>query len=143
MIIPFKKIHPLAKLPKRANQADAGADLYSVEDTQLEAFSWKAVPTGLVGAIPHGYVGLIHPRSGLALKKGLTVLNAPGTVDSGYRGEFLIILYNASKQKIFLEAGTRIAQLIIQEIQLADFQWRDQLDETDRSDGGFGSTGHK
>ncbi|MDR3152499.1 MAG: dUTP diphosphatase [Bifidobacteriaceae bacterium] len=143
MIVSFKRVHSLAKLPKRVNSGDAGADLYSVEDVQLEPFSWRAVPTGLIGAIPYGCVGLIHPRSGLALKKGLTILNAPGTIDSGYRGEILIILYNASQQKVFLEKETRIAQLVIQKIELANFQWQEQLDETDRGQAGFGSSGHK
>ncbi|MDR2748750.1 MAG: dUTP diphosphatase [Bifidobacteriaceae bacterium] len=143
MIIPFKKIHPDAKLPLRAKSGDAGADLYSVESVKLKPFSSALVHTGLVGAIPEGYVGLIHPRSGLALKRSITVLNAPGTVDSGYRGEFCIILYNASDKMQELEKGERIAQLVIQKVELPTFEETQNLPDSDRGESGFGSTGEK
>jgi dUTP pyrophosphatase len=143
MIIPFKKVHPDAKLPARANLFDAGADLYSVESVEIKPFSNALVHTGLEGAIPEGYVGLVHPRSGLALKKSITVLNAPGTVDSGYRGEFCIILYNASNAIQKLDKGERIAQLVIQKVELPEFEEVDSLPDSERGIGGFGSTGEK
>jgi dUTP pyrophosphatase len=94
-------------------------------------------------ALPEGYVALIHPRSGLALKHGVTVLNTPGTIDSGYRGEVSVLLYNAGSEAFTVERGDRIAQMVIQKFETAEFEVVDALTDTDRGDGGFGSTGVK
>jgi dUTP pyrophosphatase len=101
------------------------------------------VPTGIQIALPDGYVGLVHPRSGLAVKHGITVLNTPGTIDSGYRGEIQVILLNTSDQEFVFERGERIAQLVIQNYEEAKFVEVDQLPGTERGEGGFGSSGRK
>ena len=127
--------------PKYATYGDAGADLTSVEDIRIPAHQRVLVKTGIKIAIPNGYVGLVHPRSGLALKHGITVLNAPGTIDAGYRGEVGVILLNTGNLDFEVKAGDRIAQLVIQKVEYAEFEIVDALTETDRGDGGFGSTG--
>jgi dUTP pyrophosphatase len=99
------------------------------------------VPTGIAVAIPDGYVGLVHPRSGLAAKQGVTVLNAPGTIDCGYRGEVAVILVNTGRGAVRIGRGDRIAQLVIQQVARAEFTVVDALDDTERADSGFGSTG--
>ncbi|MDR3128546.1 MAG: dUTP diphosphatase [Bifidobacteriaceae bacterium] len=142
MIIPLKKINSYAKLPLRAKDGDAGTDLYSVEAVKIKPFTQQLVHTGLMGAIPEGYVGLVHPRSGLALKKGITVLNTPGTIDSGYRGEWCVILYNATSQIVTIDKGERIAQLVVQKVELPVFQEVDELTDSQRGQAGFGSTGN-
>lgn len=128
-------------IPKYATRGDAGADLVSSEKHVLFAGQRALVKTGIKIAIPEGYVGLVHPRSGLALKHGITVLNAPGTIDAGYRGEVGVILLNTSSQTFFIEPGDRIAQLVIQKVEYAEFVSVETLESTDRGDGGFGSTG--
>jgi dUTP pyrophosphatase len=128
-------------LPKYATRGDAGADLVSSEDVRIAARQRVLVKTGIKIAIPEGYVGLVHPRSGLALKHGITVLNAPGTIDAGYRGEVGVILLNTGSLDFEVKAGDRIAQLVIQKVEYAEFEIVDALTETDRGDGGFGSTG--
>jgi dUTP pyrophosphatase len=128
-------------VPKYATFGDAGADLVSAEDVRIPAHQRILVKTGIKIAIPTGYVGLVHPRSGLALKHGITVLNAPGTIDAGYRGEVGIILYNSSALDFEVKAGDRIAQLVIQKVETAEFEVVDALIESDRGEGGFGSTG--
>jgi dUTP pyrophosphatase len=128
--------------PVYAQAGDAGADIFANESVEIRAGERKLVMTGVKIAVPDGYVGLIHPRSGLALKQGLTVLNAPGTIDSGYRGEIGVILYNSQvRSTILIKAGDRIAQLVIQKVERAEFEVVDALDNTDRGEGGFGSTG--
>ncbi len=127
--------------PMYAKHGDAGADLVAREDVRIPAHQWALVPTGIKAAIPFGYVGLVHPRSGLALKQGITVLNTPGTIDSGYRGEIGVVLYNVSPLDFIAKKGDRIAQLVVQKVEYADFDVVDALTETDRGDGGFGSTG--
>jgi dUTP pyrophosphatase len=131
-----------AVVPIYAQDGDAGADLCANENVEIRAGARKLVKTGIKIAIPDGYVGLIHPRSGLALKQGLTVLNAPGTIDSGYRGDVGVILYNTEFSKTaVISKGDRIAQLVIQKVERAKFEIVDALDDTDRGEGGFGSTG--
>jgi dUTP pyrophosphatase len=128
-------------VPKYATAGDAGADLVSAEDIRIPAHQRVLVKTGIKIAIPNGYVGLVHPRSGLALKHGITVLNAPGTIDAGYRGEVGVILLNTGSIDFEVSAGDRIAQLVIQKVEYAEFESVDELSETDRGSGGFGSTG--
>lgn len=131
----------MGNLPKYGRAGDAGADLASNEDVRIPAFGRALVATGTSVAIPSGYVGLIHPRSGLAAKEGITVLNTPGTIDSGYRGEIKVILYNSTDRGYLVKKGDRIAQLVIQEFVTAQFEEVDELDATERGGMGFGSTG--
>lgn len=132
-----------ALLPLYANDTDAGCDLRSAEDVIIPAKEYVLVHTGVRIALEEGYVGLVHPRSGLALKHGITVLNAPGTIDAGYRGEIGVILHNVSDRDFAVVRGDRIAQLVIQEYVSAAFfaQVGADLGETERGEGGFGSTG--
>lgn len=135
-------LHPLAQLPAFAHNGDAGADLTSVADVVLAPGERALVPTGISIALPMGYVGLIHPRSGLAAKSGLSIVNAPGTIDAGYRGEILVNLINLDRaEAIELPAGSRIAQLVIQKVERADFTVVNSHDETERGVSGHGSTG--
>lgn len=130
-------------LPSYAQPGDAGADLRSRISTLVPAHGRVLVPTGVSIALPDGYVGLVHPRSGLAHKHGITVLNAPGTVDAGYRGEIAVNLYNSTDEDFSIEVGDRIAQLVIQQVERAHFIEVERLPESDRGDGGHGSTGKK
>jgi len=127
--------------PTYAHPGDAGADLKSRESTVLEAGSRATVATGVSIALPAGYVGLVHPRSGLSAKFGITVLNAPGTVDAGYRGEISVTLLNTSNEAFTVNAGDRIAQLVIQQVERANFIPVASLPQTHRGQSGFGSTG--
>ena len=125
-----------------AHAGDAGADLRTTEDFTLSPFERALVPTGIAIALPAGYVALVHPRSGLAVKQGVTVLNAPGTVDAGYRGEIKVPLINMDPNNtVQFNRGDRIAQLVIQRYVEANFVEADQLPGSDRSTKGFGSTG--
>lgn len=125
-----------------AHEGDAGADLTSAVDIQLKPFERALVPTGVSIALPNGYVGLVHPRSGLAVKMGLTVLNAPGTIDAGYRGEIKVPLINLDPERTaVIQAGDRIAQLVIQRYVEARFVPAQVLPGSDRAEHGFGSTG--
>ena len=128
-------------VPVYANIGDAGADLVASQAAVVPAKGRILVKTGLKLALPMGYVGLVHPRSGLALKHGITVLNTPGTIDSGYRGEVGVILYNSTDSDFEVQIGDRIAQLVIQKYETGIFNIVDSLGETSRGDGGFGSTG--
>ena len=139
--IKFKKLSPKATLPTRGSAQSAGLDLYASESATLYPGEWCAVATGLSMALPSGCEGQIRPRSGLALKKGLTVLNAPGTVDADYRGEVKVILVNHSDSPVVLEVGDRIAQLVVQRVEMFEPVEVESLDDTARGDGGFGSTG--
>jgi dUTP pyrophosphatase len=140
--IEFKLLHELAQAPKYAHDGDDGADLVCVEDVTLKPGERQLVPTGVAIALPKGYVGLVHPRSGLANKHGIGIVNTPGTIDSGYRGELKICLINLDpSDSVSLPAGSRIAQLVIQEVTTAKFVEVQNLDDTERSDQGFGSTG--
>ncbi|MDR9362968.1 MAG: dUTP diphosphatase [Microbacteriaceae bacterium] len=130
-------------IPKYAKQGDAGADLRSSVAGSIAPYGRALVPTGIQIALPDGYVGLVHPRSGLAVKHGITVLNTPGTIDSGYRGEIQVILMNTSDEEFVFERGERIAQLVIQNYEKAEFVEVVQLPGTERGEGGFGSSGRK
>lgn len=127
--------------PTYAHPGDAGADLRSRESVKIAAGQRLTVATGVSIAIPAGFVGLVHPRSGLAAKHGITVLNAPGTVDAGYRGEISVTLLNTSNVDFEVARGDRIAQLVFQAIEIADFIKVETLPQSHRGDGGFGSTG--
>lgn len=138
----IKLLDPELPAPAYAKPGDAGADLRSRIDFELEPGERALVPTGVAIALPEGYVGLVHPRSGLATKNGITIVNAPGTVDSGYRGELMVTLLNTDKTKSFhVQRGDRIAQLIIQKYEHATFTIVDELDQTERGSSGFGSSG--
>jgi dUTP pyrophosphatase len=129
--------------PIYAQPGDAGADLRSRIDAVVPANSRVLVPTGVSIALPAGYVGLVHPRSGLAHKHGITVLNAPGTVDSGYRGEISVNLFNTSDSDFEITRGDRIAQLVIQKYEEASFVKVERLPDSERGQAGHGSTGKK
>nr|WP_236681916.1 dUTP diphosphatase [Bifidobacterium actinocoloniiforme] len=125
-----------------ALEGDAGADLRAREPLTLAPFQRALVPTGIALALPAGYVGLVHPRSGLAVKQGVTVLNAPGTIDEGYRGEIKVPLINLDPERTAVfQRGERIAQLVIQRYEHADFHQVEHLPDSERGDRGFGSTG--
>lgn len=129
-------------LPTYAHFADAGADLVSAESITLAPGMRAAISTGLSIEIPNGYVGLVHPRSGLAIKHGISMVNTPGTIDAGYRGEIKVLLINHDPSVAFeISRGDRIAQLVIQKVEHAKFVLADSLDESVRGEGGFGSTG--
>jgi dUTP pyrophosphatase len=130
-------------LPSYAQPGDAGADLRSRVAATVPARGRVLVPTGVSIALPDGYVGLVHPRSGLAHKHGITVLNTPGTIDAGYRGEIAVNLYNTTDEDFSVEVGDRIAQLVIQQVEYAHFIEVQKLPESDRAEGGHGSTGKK
>ena len=127
--------------PSYAKPGDAGADLKSTEDLKIAPGMRQLVRTGVRLAMPDGYVGLVHPRSGLAAKHGITVLNAPGTVDAGYRGEIMVTLLNTSNEVFEITRGDRIAQILFQEVARADFIKVSELPESARGDSGFGSSG--
>jgi len=140
--VQLKMLDAGLEAPSYAHPGDAGADLRSREDVHLAPGERKLVPTGVSIALPDGFVALIHPRSGLATKHGLTVVNAPGTVDAGYRGEIAVTLLNTDKEHaIDLRRGDRIAQMVIQRVEYARFVAVDQLSDSVRGTGGFGSTG--
>lgn len=143
MEIKFKRLLLEAVPPAYARHGDAGADLYAVEpeDVEIKPGQVVAIQTGIALEIPYGYVGLIHPRSGLAGKKAITVANAPGTVDSGYRGEILVLLTNIGTETQVISHGDRIAQLVIQKVENAAFTEVTELSDSERGEGGFGSTG--
>lgn len=129
-------------MPKRAHIGDAGADLYAAETLTLEPGQRALVGTGVALALPLGTVGLIHPRSGLAAKHGLSIVNTPGTIDAQYRGELKVCMVNTDREAPFtIERGMRIAQLVVQRVELVDFVEVDELDDTERGAGGYGSTG--
>jgi dUTP pyrophosphatase len=129
-------------LPAYAHDGDAGADLYAALDVELAPGMRALVPTGIAIALPRGYVGLVHPRSGMAHSLGVTVLNAPGTVDAGYRGEIMVNLINHDPATTAsIARGDRIAQLVVQRVERADFDMVDELSGTSRGIGGHGSTG--
>ena len=138
----IKLLDPELPAPAYAKPGDAGAVLRSRIDFELEPGERALVPTGVAIALPEGYVGLVHPRSGLATKNGITIVNAPGTVDSGYRGELMVTLLNTDKTKSFhVQRGDRIAQLVIQKYEHATFTVVDELEQTERGSSGFGSSG--
>jgi dUTP pyrophosphatase len=139
----FQRLHPKAQLPCYAHgpDEDSGLDLRAVEAVTLEAGGWAAVPTGLAVEIPAGCEGQVRPRSGLAVRHGIALLNAPGTIDPGYRGEIRVLLINHSKEPYRIETGERIAQLVIAAYARVECSWAEQLADSSRGAGGFGSTG--
>src|SRR5690606_22343744 len=137
-----KKVHPNAVIPQYQTKGAAGFDLVAVEDVTLGPGETTTIPTGLAFEIPEGYEMQIRPRSGLTLKTPLRIANAPGTIDSDFRGEVKIIVTNTSENKgFYIKRGDRIAQGVIATVMGAVFEEADDLSETDRGSGGFGSTG--
>lgn len=139
--VKVKILNTDAVIPKYQTSEAAGFDLHSVDEKTIKAGERDVIKTGLAVALPKGYELQVRPRSGLALKNGITVLNTPGTVDSDYRGELMVILLNSSKEDFVIKKGDRIAQAVIKEILQADFAVVDELDSTERGSRGFGSTG--
>ncbi len=138
----FTKLDPTVETPSYAYKGDAGLDLRSNATLDIAPFERVLVPTGLAVAIPEGYAGFVQPRSGRALKEGLSMANTPGLIDSHYRGELKVCAVNLDpKNAIHIERGERIAQLVIQAVPVVDLIECDELDETDRGEGGFGSSG--
>ena len=138
----IKRLDPTVPLPSYAKAGDAGADLATRIDFTINPGERMLVPTGISIALPNGYVALVHPRSGLAIKHGISMVNTPGTVDAGYRGELQVILINHDLTKpVSFKKGDRIAQLVIQKVERADFVEVSDLPGSDRAAGGFGSTG--
>jgi dUTP diphosphatase len=141
--LPVRLLRSGAALPANAYAADAGLDLAACERVTLEPGQRAVVPTGLAVAIPDGHAGLVVPRSGLAAEHGLTIVNAPGLIDAGYRGELLVILQNTDRQRSFtVEPGMRIAQLVVMAIPLVRLVQVEELTATERGPRGHGSSGH-
>jgi dUTP pyrophosphatase len=137
-----QRLDPGLPMPAYAHPGDAGADLVAAVDVELGPGERAVVPTGVAIALPDGYAGFVHPRSGLAAKHGIGVVNAPGTIDAGYRGEIKVILVNLDKDSsVTLHRGDRIAQLVVQRVEQAGFAEATSLPESVRAAGGFGSTG--
>ena len=140
--LPIKRLDPTVELPSYAYAGDAGLDLRASESVVLKPLERRLVSTGLAIAIPEGYAGFVQPRSGLALRKGLSMANTPGLIDDHYRGELKVCAVNLDSQNdIVIERGERIAQLVIQKVPVVTLTEVDELDETDRGTGGFGSSG--
>jgi len=143
--VKIKKLAHGQDIPTPCYMSDhaAGMDLYAAvsEDTVISPGGWKLVPTGIAMAIPEGFEAQVRPRSGLALKQGVSILNTPGTVDADYRGEVGVILMNHSKKDLIVKRGDRIAQMIINKIERVDIEEVDELPQTNRGAGGFGHTG--
>jgi dUTP pyrophosphatase len=138
----IKRLDPGVPLPIYAKGGDAGADIVSAVDITLAPGERALVPTGISIALPDGYVALVHPRSGLAIKHGVTMVNAPGTVDAGYRGELKLILINHDpSESVSFKRGDRVAQLVIQQVERAEFIEVQELPGSGRGTDGFGSTG--
>jgi len=136
------RLDPALPLPTRAHPGDAGVDLVAAADVDLAPGERAVVPTGVAIALPDGYAAFVHPRSGLAARHGVTIVNAPGTVDAGYRGEIRVTLLNTDQARaVRFQRGDRIAQLVIQQVDSPVFHEVDRLPGTARGDGGFGSTG--
>ena len=142
MKIKLKQLDPGLPIPKYAHKDDAGCDLYSRIDLVLKPGERALMPTGIQLAVPAGYAGFIQPRSGIAHSNGISIVNSPGIIDSSYRGEIKVILINLDKKKAFrLKRGDKLCQLTIQKVEKADFEVVEDLDNTERGEGGFGSTG--
>ncbi len=136
------RLDPQLPAPSYAHPGDAGADLHCREDVSLEPGERRRVGTGVAIALPTGFVGLVHPRSGLAARHGLTLVNAPGTVDAGYRGEIMVTLLNTDRRSpVVLRRGDRIAQLVVQRVEQVSFVEVEALPDSARGSAGFGSTG--
>ncbi|WP_027634061.1 dUTP diphosphatase [Clostridium hydrogeniformans] len=136
-----EKINEKAIIPFRAHDGDAGMDLFSIEEVIIKPMERKLIHTGIKIGLPKNTEAQVRPRSGLALKHGITVLNTPGTIDEGYRGEIGVILINLSNEDFKVEVGMKIAQMVIKEVLVLDVEEVSELTETERGEGGFGSTG--
>ena len=142
MTLPFMRLDPDAVLPARAHPGDAGLDLRSAVDVEVAPGERALVPTGVAVAIPDGHAGLVLPRSGLASKHGLTMANAPGLIDAGYRGEVICAVVNLDRDTpVRISKGERIAQLVVVAVSELAGKWVEELPPTTRGEGGFGSTG--
>ena len=141
MTVKFRRIDPSAELPTYAHLGDAGMDIRSIEELTIAPGARALVHTGLVMMLPPGYEAQVRPRSGLALKNGVTVLNTPGTIDEGYRGEVGVILANFGSEPFKVEKGAKIAQMVIAPCTRAEIVETDEVDDTVRGTGGFGSSG--
>jgi dUTP pyrophosphatase len=140
--VPLRRLDPDLPMPAYAHPGDAGADLVTAVDVELKPGQRAVVPTGVAIALPDGYAAFVHPRSGLAARDGLALVNAPGTIDAGYRGEIKVIVVNLDPATpIVLRRGDRIAQLVVQRVERAAFHVVDELPSSVRAEGGFGSTG--
>src|SRR3954463_9299213 len=140
--ISIKRLDPELPLPSYAHVGDAGADLHAAVEVTLQPGERALVPTGIAMALPEGYVGLVHPRSGLAARHGISIVNAPGTIDAGYRGEVSVCLVNTDRSEPFtVHRGDRIAQLMVQRVETAAFVESAELESSARGEGGYGSTG--
>jgi dUTP pyrophosphatase len=138
----IKRLDPGVPLPKYSKGGDAGADIVTRVDLTLEPGERALAPTGIAIALPNGYAAFAHPRSGLAIKHGVSMVNTPGTIDAGFRGELQVILINLDpRESITFKRGDRIAQLVFQKVEHADFVEVEELPGSGRSNGGFGSTG--
>jgi dUTP pyrophosphatase len=138
----IQRLDPGLPLPERAHPGDAGVDLYAAADVELAPGQRAVVPTGIAIALPDGYAAFVHPRSGLAARHGVTIVNAPGTVDAGYRGEIRVTLLNTDAEaSVRFLRGDRIAQLVVQRVERPVFHEVERLPGSARGDGGFGSTG--
>ena len=142
MVLKIKKLTSNAIIPTYGTEFSAGADLYSTENLTIKPGEMVLVKTGLSMEIPNGYVGLIYARSGLATKRGLAPANKVGVIDSDYRGEIMVALYNHSKQEQIVQDGERVAQIVITPYLKVDYQEVEELESTIRGKGGFGSTGN-
>lgn len=142
--VAIKRLDPTVEIPTYAYEGDAGLDLRANETVDIAPFERVLISTGLAIALPDGYAGFVQPRSGMALKRGLSIANTPGLIDAHYRGELKVIAINLdSSESIHIERGERIAQLVIQQVPTVRLIEVDKLDETDRGAGGFGSSGSK
>jgi dUTP pyrophosphatase len=139
--VEVKLLHPQAKAPLRARPGDAGADLFAVESVVVPAGQRRDVGTGVAIALPEGFGGFVQPRSGLAFKHGIMLVNSPGMIDSGYRGEVRVCLFNSGSEPFVVAVGERIAQLVVQRVEEVAFCEVSNLSVTVRADGGFGSSG--
>jgi len=140
--IKIKLLDKSLPLPKYAHKGDAGLDLYSAVEVVVKPYERKLVPTGIKIAIPEGYAGFVQPKSGLAIKHGIALVNSPGLIDSGYRGEISAIIINLDRDSDFtVKKGDKICQLVIKKIEQAELTETDCLDVSGRGEGGFGSTG--
>ncbi|WP_411170284.1 dUTP diphosphatase [Clostridium sp. MB05] len=138
-----QKIHSEAIIPNYAHKGDAGLDLYSVEEVKINPSETALIKTGIKIELPPQTEAQVRPRSGLALKNGITVLNTPGTIDEGYRGEIGIILINHGKEIFVVEKGMKIAQMVVKPVWYVEVDEVEELSETERAEGGFGSTGKR
>jgi dUTP pyrophosphatase len=142
MTLKVRRLDPRARLPTRAYPADAGLDLYALEDAALDPGERASVRTGIAIEIPEGEAGLVLPRSGLAARHGIALVNAPGLIDAGYRGEVRVLLLNTDRDSAFtISAGDRIAQLVLVKVQTPDVVEVEELAVSERGAGGFGSSG--